>query len=163
MDIVARAVDSCRSSSRSESSLRLRREGLPDLRSFEALRWALDEELLYALAARFLGRRRGRILPVQLLQRAERVEAACAGQHGRQEKLARLNKRYELDHSDRSGKEYHSGAFRYALPWASLPVFMEETQPGGGSSLTLDIADDVEGAKADGGLKSCILIWDSTT
>ena len=69
-------------------------------------------------------------------------------------KLPRLNKRYELDHSDRSGKEFHSGAFRYALPWASLPVFMEETQPGGGSSLTLDIADDVEGAKADGGLES---------
>ena len=34
---------------------------------------------------------------------------------------------------------------------------MEETQPGGGSALTLDIADDVEAARADGGLKSCIL------
>ena len=34
---------------------------------------------------------------------------------------------------------------------------MEETQPGGGSSLTLDVADDVEGAKEDGGLQSCTL------
>ena len=34
---------------------------------------------------------------------------------------------------------------------------MEETQPGGGSVLTLDIADDVEGAKADGALTGCTL------
>ena len=60
------------------------------------------------------------------------------------DKLKRLNKQYELDHSARiASKHAHVGAFRYAEPWASLPVFIEETQPGGGVALTLDIGDDV--------------------
>ena len=125
--------------------------------SFEALRWALDEELLYALSARFWDAGVDGFYLFNYFNAPNEWKRRVLGNMVDREKLARLNKRYELDHSDRSGKEYHSGAFRYALPWASLPVFMEETQPGGGSSLTLDIADDVEAAKADGGLKSCIL------
>jgi hypothetical protein len=53
--------------------------------------------------------------------------------------------------------EHHVGAFRYANPWASLPVFMEETRANGGSALILDIADDVEAARADGSLTACTL------
>ena len=74
------------------------------------------------------------------------------------DRLPRLPKRYELDHSDRiNSKEHHVGAFRYAVPWASLPVFMEETQRGGGSALFMDIADDVDGARAAGALGGCTL------
>ena len=125
--------------------------------SLEALRWALDEELLYALAARFWDAGVDGFYLFNYFNAPNEWKKRVLGNMVDREKLGRLNKRYELDHSDRSGKEFHSGAFRYALPWASLPVFMEETQPGGGSALTLDIADDVEEAKVDGGLQSCTL------
>ena len=51
--------------------------------SLEALRWALDEEVLYALAARFWEAGGRRVLPVQLLQHPERVEEAGPWKHGR--------------------------------------------------------------------------------
>lgn len=126
--------------------------------SFEALRWALDEDLLYALAARFWDAGVDGFYLFNYFNAPNEWKRRVLGNMVDREKLAHLNKRYELDHSDRVGsKEHHVGAFRYALPWASLPVFMEETQPGGGSVLTLDIADDVEAAKSDDVLRACTL------
>ena len=58
--------------------------------------------------------------------------------------LPRLNKRYELDHSDRIA----TGAFRYAVPLAQLPVILEETLPHGGSVLQMDIADEAGAASS---------------
>ena len=126
--------------------------------SFEALRWALDEEVLYALAARFLEAGVDGFYLFNYFNTPNEWKKRVLGNMVDRRRLPRLNKRYELDHSDRVGsKEHHVGAFRYALPWASLPVFMEETEPGGGAVLTLDIADDVTAARSEGALDSCTL------
>jgi hypothetical protein len=126
--------------------------------SLEALRWALDEDVLYALAARFWDAGVDGFYLFNYFNTPNEWKRRVLGNMVDRDKLPRLNKRYELDHSDRiNSKHAHVGAFRYASAWASLPVFMEETQPGGGSVLTLDIADDVEAAKADGALAACTL------
>ena len=53
----------------------------------------------------------------------------------------------QRNHSDRINiREHHA-----------LPVFMEETQSGGGSALFMDIADDVDGARSAGPLGGCTL------
>jgi len=126
--------------------------------SFEALRWSLDEDVMYAQAARYWDAGVDGFYLFNYFNAPNEWKKRVLGNMVDREKLPRLNKRYELDHSDRvSSKEHHVGAFRYALPWASLPVFMEETQPGAGSLLTLDIADDVEGAKTEDALAAITL------
>ena len=121
--------------------------------SLESMRWALDEEVLYALAARFWEAGVDGLYLFNFFNTPNEWKRRVLGNMVDRDRLPRLNKRYELDHSDRFGsKDAHVGAFRYASPWASLPVFMEETLPGGGSVLTLDIADDVPAARAAGEL-----------
>jgi hypothetical protein len=128
------------------------------LGSLEALRWALDEELLYAIAARHWEAGVDGFYLFNYFNTPNEWKKRVLGHLVDRQKLPRLNKRYELDSSDRiNGKDYHVGAFRYANPWASLPVFMEETRADGGSALVLDIADDVEAARTDGSLKACTL------
>ena len=73
------------------------------------------------------------------------------------ESLARRNKRYELDHTDRISYGGHGGAFRNAAPAVQLPVALERTLTGRGPVLRMDIADDVEAAAAEGALGSCVL------
>ena len=126
--------------------------------SFEALRWALDEEVLYALAARFWDAGVDGLYLFNYFNTPNEWKKRVLGNMVDRDRLPRLPKRYELDHSDRINvKEHHVGAFRYAVPWASLPVFMEETQSGGGSALFMDISDDVDGARAAGTLGGCTL------
>ena len=72
-------------------------------------------------------------------------------------KLERMSKRYELDHSDRIAYGGHGGAFRNAVPAAQLPVTLERTLTGRGPVLRIEIADDVESARAEGSLGSCAL------
>jgi hypothetical protein len=126
--------------------------------SFEAMRWALDEPVLYALAARFWEAGVDGFYLFNYFNTPNQWKRRVLSNMVDRKRLPRLNKQYELDHSDRiNAKEAHVGAFRYASAWASLPVFLEETQPGGGSVLSLDIADDVEGAKTTGALADCSL------
>jgi len=126
--------------------------------SLEALRWTLDEEVLYAAASRFWEAGVDGFYLFNYFNAQNEWKQRVLGNMVDREKLPRLDKQYELDHSDRiEAKHAHVGAFRYSEGWASLPVFLEETQVGGGSVLTLDIGDDVEGAKADGALASSSL------
>ena len=126
--------------------------------SLEALRWTLDEEVLYAAASRFWEAGVDGFYLFNYFNTPREWKTRVLGNMVDWDKLKRLNKQYELDHSDRiASKHAHVGAFRYAEPWASLPVFIEETQPGGGVALTLDIGDDVEGAKKEGSLEGCKL------
>jgi hypothetical protein len=128
------------------------------LGSLEALRWALDEDLLYAIAARHWDAGVDGFYLFNYFNTPNEWKKRVLGNMLSRQRLPRLNKRYELDHSDRIGsKEGHVGAFRYADPWASLPVFLEETRPGGGTVLTLEIADDVEAARGERGSGSCAL------
>ena len=125
--------------------------------SLEALHWALDVEVLRALAARFWAAGVDGIYLFNYFNTPKAWKRQVLGELINREDLPHLNKRYELDHTDRvASKDAHVGAFRYAIPHASLPVFMEETLPGGGSALTLDIADDVERARAEGTLARCV-------
>ena len=128
------------------------------LGSLEALRWALDEELLYAIAARHWNAGVDGFYLFNYFNAPGEWKKRVLGNMVDSRKLPGLNKRYELDHSDRvGGKDGHGGAFRYADPWASLPVFMEETRPGGGTALVIEVADDLEAAGADGVLGPCTL------
>ena len=71
--------------------------------------------------------------------------------------MARLNKRYELDHTDRIAYPGHGGAFRNAVPAVQLPVALHQTLTGRGPVLRLEIADDLEEARRDGALDRCVL------
>ena len=128
------------------------------LGSLEALRWALDEEVLRALAARFWDAGVDGLYLFNYFNAPNEWKRRVLGELVDMERLPRLNKRYELDHADRVESTHaHVGAFRYAIPRASLPVLMEETAPGGGAVLTLEIADALAEASADGALEGCVL------
>lgn len=126
--------------------------------SLEALRWALDEEVLRALASKFWDAGADGIYFFNYFNTANAWKRVVLNDLVDHQRLPRLNKRYELDHTDRiASKQAHIGAFRYAIPPASLPVFMEETEPNGGSVLSIKIADDVETASKAGFLQQCVL------
>ncbi len=119
------------------------------LGSFEALRWALDEEVLRALAARFWDAGVDGFYLFNYFNTPNEWKRRVLGEIVNRERLPRLNKRYELDHTDRvESKHAHVGAFRYAIPLAQLPVFLEETLPDGGSVLQMDVADDASAASS---------------
>ena len=117
------------------------------LGSFEALRWMLDEEALRALAARFWDAGVDGFYLFNYFSTPNEWKRRVLGEMVDRERLPRLSKRYELDHTDRiASKDAHVGAFRYAIPHAQLPVLLEETLPDGGSVLLMDIADDAGAA-----------------
>ena len=126
--------------------------------SLEALRWSVDEEVLRALATRFWDAGVDGIYLFNYFSTPNKWKRQVLGEMVDKDRLPSLSKRYELDHGDRvAGKGGHHGAFSTALPRASLPIFMEETLDGGGPVLTLEIADDVDAAGADGSLDTCTL------
>ena len=122
----------------------------------EALRPTVDDNVLRAAAARFWSAGAGVYLynffhmPTEWNQR-------ILNQLANPELLARLDKRYELDHTDRIAYAGHGGAFRNAVPAVQLPVALRQTRTGGGPALYLDIADELEAARADGALERCVL------
>ena len=117
------------------------------LGSLESMRWTLDEEVLRALAARFWDAGVDGLYFFNYFNAPNEWKRKVLGEMVDREKLPRLDKRYELDHTDRiDSVEAHMGSFRYTVPLASLPVVMEETLEEGGSTLTLDIADDTDAA-----------------
>ena len=123
--------------------------GCQILGSLEALRWALDEEVLRALAARFWDAGVDGFYLFNYFNTPNEWKRRVLGEMVDRERLPRLNKRYELDHSDRiESKESHLGAFRYSVPHVQLPVFLEETLPQGGAVLRMDIADDAGAASS---------------
>ena len=69
--------------------------------------------------------------------------------------LARLDKRYELDHNDRNSPIQHGGAFLNALPPVQIPMVLGDTRRP--PRLRIEIADDLESARADGALNRCVL------
>jgi len=126
--------------------------------SLEALRWALDEEVLRALATRFWDAGVDGIYLFNYFNTPNEWKRRVLGEMVDRERLPRLSKRYELDHTDRiAAKHAHVGAFRYSIPHASLPVFMEETLPGEGAVLNLRIADDIEEGRTRGYIEGCVL------
>ena len=124
--------------------------------SLEALRPCVDEAALRALAARWWDAGVDGLYLFNYYSAPREWKQRVLGELADREGLARRGKRYGLDHC-LGGKEAHGGAFNHAHPLVSLPVFLEETRPGGGCELTLEIADDAEAAAAAGELDRCVL------
>ena len=124
--------------------------------SLEALRPCLDEAALRALAARWWDAGVDGLYLFNYYGTPPEWKRRVLGEIADREGLSRRDKRYGLDRC-LLGKEGHGGAFNHAHPLVSLPVFLEETRPGGGCELTLKVADDAEAAAADGGLDRCVL------
>lgn len=112
--------------------------------SFEGLRPALDEDLLCAMAARFWSAGVDGLYLFNYYRTPGEWKRNVLGRLMDRGWLRRAPKRYELDHAERvSGTEGHGAAFHHAIPTPSLPVILQETAPGGGAELTVDIAEDV--------------------
>jgi hypothetical protein len=115
------------------------------LGSIEALRWALDEGVLYALAARFRDAGCDGLYLFNFFKLSRDWKARVLGTMVDPWRLARADKRVELDHWDRaSDRDGHSGAFKQASGAVSLPVLLEETLPHGGAVLIVHLADNIE-------------------
>ena len=124
--------------------------------SLEALRWAVDEQVLRAIAARFWDAGVQGLYLFNYFNAPNEWKRRVLGELVDRRKLAGGSKRYEIDHADRiESKDAHMGAFRYAVPRAQLPVTVEETLPGGGVDLTMDVADEID--EADGAPALCTL------
>ena len=120
----------------------------------EGLRPTSDDRVIRAAAARFHRAGAGVYLynffrlPAAWQQQMLPVLADPAA-------LARLDKRYELDHNDRNSPNRHSGAFLNALPAVQLPMVLDRTRRP--PRIRIEVADDVEGARTDGALRRCVL------
>lgn len=117
--------------------------------SLEGLRPCLDEAVLHALAARFWEAGADGLYLFNYYRTPPEWKRRVLGELADRSRLARLSKRYELDHTDRvRGLEGHGAAFHHAHPDASLPVPLEATEPAGGALLRLHVADEVGTAAA---------------
>ena len=126
--------------------------------SFEALRWALDEEVLYALAMRYWDAGVDGLYFFNYFNTPAQWKQKVMGKMADPVKLEKAPKRYELDHYDRvENASAHVGAFRYAIPRAQLPIQLERTHSNRGVVLNMDIADDLKLGKKNGSLFECIL------
>lgn len=126
--------------------------------SFEALRWALDEEVLYALAMRYWDAGVDGLYFFNYFNTPAQWKQKVIGKMADPVQLQKAPKRYELDHYDRvETPSAHVGAFRYAIPRAQLPVRFEQTHSGRGVILNMDIADDIDIARRDKSLSGCVL------
>ena len=122
----------------------------------EGLKPVIDENPIRALAARMWRAGAGVYLYNYFTLPAE-WKRRMLPQLADPAKLAKLDKRYEIDHTDRMAYGGHGGTFRNSVPAAQIPVVLEETLTGQGPILRMDIADDVETASADGSLGRCTL------
>ena len=125
---------------------------------FEALRPLLDENALRALAARYWSAGVSGLYLFNYFNLSNDWKRNVPGKLADAKALARLDKRYELDHTDRHGPASQIGhAFRYAIPAAQLPVTLHETHADRGLVLEMDVADDLEAAASQGALGRCTL------
>lgn len=125
---------------------------------FEGLRPLLEERALKALALRYWEAGVDGIYFFNFYSMSNDWRRSVLNQLADPTVLPRLDKRYELDHSNRHQPTSQLGySFLNAIPTAQLPVQFNQTFYDQGVNLRLDIADDVESAAADGALRRCTL------
>ena len=125
---------------------------------FEGLRPLLDEKSLKALALRYWEAGVVGIYFFNYYSMSNEWKRTVLNQLADPTVLQRLNKCYELDHSNRHQPTSQLGySFLNAIPAAQLPVQFNHTFYGRGVRLQLDIADDLESADSDGALDRCAL------
>lgn len=117
--------------------------------SVEALRWALDEDVLAAIAQRYYKQGAVGIHLFNFFNLPQEWKQKVLGGIADPNKLARLDKQYELDRSDRvESTSWHVGAFRYTIPRVQLPAQLRSTETGQGMTLVIEIADDMDQTKS---------------
>ncbi len=125
---------------------------------FEGLRPLLNEKSLRALALRYWEAGVDGIYFFNYYSMSNDWKRNVLNQLADPIVLRRLDKHYELDHSNRHQPTSQLGySFLNAIPAAQLPVQFNQTFYDRGIRLHLDIADDVETAVADGALNRCVL------
>ena len=153
-----------------------RETGVQVYGSIEASRPAVDENVIRALASRFWSLGASGTYLYNFYTMSAEWKRRILNEIADPATLSRLDKRYELDHTimpeplseEEVEREFIfavpedryvqiMSVFRYAIPSAQLPVVIEETFSGRGPVLRLEIADELEAARADGALGSCVL------
>ncbi|MCE2397097.1 hypothetical protein J4G02_21505, partial [Candidatus Poribacteria bacterium] len=125
---------------------------------FEGLRPLLNEEMLKALALRYWEAGVDGLYFFNYYSMSNDWKRNILNQLADPTVLRRLNKCYELDHSNRHQPTSQLGySFLNAIPAAQLPVQFNQTFNDRAVSLRLEIADDLESAAADGALNRCTL------
>jgi hypothetical protein len=126
--------------------------------SIEALRWAVDEEILAAIAQRYYRAGADGIHLFNFFNTSNEWKRRVLGGIADREKVKRLNKQYELDRSDRvESTTWHVAAFRYTIPRTQLPAYLRTTGAGDGLKLRIEIADDLDQARSEDAIDGCIL------
>ncbi len=118
----------------------------------------MDDDAVRALAARWLSHGATGVYLYNFYTIYPEWNQRIAEEVSDPSRLARLNKRYELD---RAGPLYpsrgHGGAFRYASPSTTLPVTLRSTSEGGGPEFSIEVTDDLGSAISDNALEGCSL------
>ena len=124
----------------------------------EHLRPAVDEDVVRAIASRFWSAGASGIHLFNYFGKTAEWKRRVLGQIADPDVLARQDKRYHMDATDRlTTRDQHDHPFRYAVPPVQLPVTLPYTLAGGGPVLNLMIADDVAVAQGEGALSRCVL------
>ena len=126
--------------------------------SLEALRPAVDELTLRAIAARYRDAGVDGLYLFNYYSMSNEWKRDVLGKLVDRDALARLDKRYELDKSARFTPTSQLGlSFLNAIPPAQAPVVLGATADDGGAVLRMEIADRVEDARKAGALGTCTL------
>ena len=123
----------------------------------EALRPTVDERVIRALASRFWDAGADGIYLYNFFPLPGKWRHRVLNQIADPASLRRLDKRYELDRTDRVGGGDHSAAFRYAIPIVQLPVALHETLEESPIIIHLEISDDLQAASRENVLDKCVL------
>jgi hypothetical protein len=125
---------------------------------FEALSGMLNEDQLRAVAARYWDAGVDGLYLFNYYSMSNQWRRTVLTQMADPVRLARTNKCYALSYTDRARPTSQLGySFRNAIPHGQLPVTLAETQADRGACLTIDVNDDVQTARTDGALLTCIL------
>ncbi|MYE88298.1 hypothetical protein F4X33_04800 [Candidatus Poribacteria bacterium] len=126
---------------------------------FEGLRPLLNEKSLKALALRYWEAGVDGLYFFNYYSMSNDWKRNILNQLAAPTVLQRLNKCYELDHSNRHQPTSQLGySFLNAIPAAQLPVQFNQIFNNRAVSLRLEIADDLESATVDGALKRSVLV-----
>ena len=125
---------------------------------FEGLRPLLNEKSLKALAIRYWEAGVDGIYFFNYYSMSNNWKQNVLNQLADPTALRRVDKCYELDHSNRHQPTSQLGySFLNAIPAAQLPVQFNQTFYDHGVRLQVDIADDLESATSDGALNQSTL------